>query len=87
MWPVDRTLRKFGQLFQTLWTPNHSGPMEIMFCTAKIMATVDALAVHVYMAETTAGATSFEIRSIRIIFALKVYIDGFEVGVDMAGTC
>jgi hypothetical protein len=58
-----------------------------MFCTAKITATVDALAVHVCMAETKAGATSFEIKSIRFIRALKVYIDGFEVGVEMAGTC
>lgn len=58
-----------------------------MFCTAKITATVDALAVHVCMAETKAGATSFEIRSIRFILALKVYINGFEVGVEMAGTC
>ena len=58
-----------------------------MFCTANIVATVDVLAVHVCKAETTAGATSFEIRSIRFILALRVYIDGFEVGVEMAGTC
>ncbi len=68
---VDRSLRKFGMFFHTLWTANHSGATEATFCTAKTTATVLALAVHVCSAETKAGATSLEIRSIRFIRALK----------------
>ena len=62
------TLDSCSRIFEWRATLVRSTPG---FYTAKTMATVVALAVHVCNTETNASAVSLEIRSIRFILALK----------------